>query len=268
MKHTLSGENIEMNRINKLFKEKTDNILSIYFTAGYPSLNDTEKIIKTLDECGVDLIEIGMPFSDPIADGPVIQDSSNIAIDNGMNLNVLFNQLYGIRKITNIPIVLMGYINPVYQFGYEKFINRMMECDLDGLILPDLPLDDYKSNFKSIFDKENLSFISLITPNTSDDRIKKIDENSNGFIYMVSSSSITGKKSTFSRDQIQYFNRINNLNLKNPKLIGFGISDKLSFENACSYANGAIIGTSFIKNLSNINIRDSIKNFIANIRSL
>ena len=144
----------------------------------------------------------------------------------------------------------------------------MMECDLDGLILPDLPLDDYKSNFKSIFDKENLSFISLITPNTSDDRIKKIDENSNGFIYMVSSSSITGKKSIFSRDQIQYFNRINNLNLKNPKLIGFGISDKLSFENACSYANGAIIGTSFIKNLSNINIRDSIKNFIANIRSL
>ena len=162
----------------------------------------------------------------------------------------------------------MGYINPVYQFGYEKFINRMMECDLDGLILPDLPLDDYKSNFKSIFDKENLSFISLITPNTSDDRIKKIDENSNGFIYMVSSSSITGKKSIFSRDQIQYFNRINNLNLKNPKLIGFGISDKLSFENACGYANGAIIGTSFIKNLSNINIKDSIKNFIANIRSL
>ena len=183
-----------MNRINKLFQEKRDNILSIYFTAGYPSLNDTEDIIKTLDDCGVDLIEIGMPFSDPIADGPVIQDSSNIAIDNGMNLNVLFKQLLNIRKITSIPIVLMGYINPVYQFGYEKFINSIIECDLDGLILPDLPLDDYKNHFKEIFDKKNLSFISLITPNTSDDRIKQIDENSNGFIYMVSSSSITGKE--------------------------------------------------------------------------
>ena len=267
MKLTLSGENIKMNRINKLFKEKRDNILSIYFTAGYPSLNDTEKIIKTLDHCGVDLVEIGMPFSDPIADGPVIQDSSNVAIDNGMNLNVLFKQLLNIRKITNIPIVLMGYINPVYQFGYEKFINSMMECDLDGLILPDLPLDDYKTHFKAIFDKENLSFISLITPNTSNDRIKQIDENSDGFIYMVSSSSITGKKSSFSKDQIQYFNRINNLDLKNPKLIGFGISDKLTFESACHYSNGAIIGTSFIKALSEINVKDSIKNFVLNIRS-
>ena len=267
MKLTLSGENIKMNRINKLFKEKRDNILSIYFTAGYPSLNDTEKIIKTLDHCGVDLVEIGMPFSDPIADGPVIQDSSNVAIDNGMNLNVLFKQLLNIRKITNIPIVLMGYINPVYQFGYEKFINSMMECDLDGLILPDLPLDDYKTHFKAIFDKENLSFISLITPNTSNDRIKQIDENSNGFIYMVSSSSITGKKSSFSKDQIQYFNRINNLDLKNPKLIGFGISDKLTFQSACHYSNGAIIGTSFIKALSEINVKDSIKNFVLNIRS-
>tara|TARA_B100000989_G_scaffold166716_1_gene124687 strand:- start:185 stop:958 length:774 start_codon:yes stop_codon:yes gene_type:complete len=256
-----------MNRINKLFQEKRDNILSIYFTAGYPSLNDTEKIIKTLDHCGVDLIEIGMPFSDPIADGPVIQDSSNVAIDNGMNLNVLFKQLLNIRKITNIPIVLMGYINPVYQFGYEKFINSMMECDLDGLILPDLPFDDYKNHFKAIFDKEKLSFISLITPNTSNDRIKQFDENSNGFIYMVSSSSITGKKSSFSKDQIEYFNRINNLDLKNPKLIGFGISDKLTFESACHYSNGAIIGTSFIKALSEININASIKNFVSNIRS-
>ena len=267
MKHTLSGENIKMNRINKLFQEKRDNILSIYFTAGYPSLNDTEDIIKTLDDCGVDLIEIGMPFSDPIADGPVIQDSSNIAIDNGMNLNVLFKQLLNIRKITSIPIVLMGYINPVYQFGYEKFINSIIECDLDGLILPDLPLGDYKTHFKDIFDKENLSFISLITPNTSDDRIKEIDENSNGFIYMVSSSSITGKKSSFCKGQIQYFNRINNLDLKNPKLIGFGISDKMTFESACNYSNGAIIGTSFIKALSDINIKDSIKNFVQNIRS-
>ena len=156
-----------MNRINKLFKEKKDNILSIYFTAGYPNLNDTTEIIKTLDECGVDLIEIGMPFSDPIADGPVIQDSSNVAIDNGMNLNLLFEQLEDIRKITDIPIVLMGYVNPVYQFGYDNFIKNILKCDLDGLILPDLPLEDYKNNFKSVFDKENLSFIFLITPNTS-----------------------------------------------------------------------------------------------------
>ena len=156
-----------MNRINKLFEEKKDNILSIYFTAGYPNLNDTTEIIKTLDECGVDLIEIGMPFSDPIADGPVIQDSSNVAIDNGMNLNLLFEQLEDIRKITDIPIVLMGYVNPVYQFGYDNFIKNILKCDLDGLILPDLPLEDYKNNFKSVFDKENLSFIFLITPNTS-----------------------------------------------------------------------------------------------------
>ena len=149
-----------MNRINKLFKKKRGEILSIYFTAGYPSLNDTTEIIKTLDECGVDLIEVGMPFSDPIADGPVIQDSSNVAIDNGMNLNLLFEQLTDIRKITNIPIVLMGYVNPVYQFGYDNFIKKILECDLDGLILPDLPLDDYKDKFQQIFDKENISFIS------------------------------------------------------------------------------------------------------------
>ena len=165
-----------MNRINKLFKDKKNKILSIYFTAGYPNLNDTIEILKTLDECGVDLIEIGMPFSDPIADGPVIQDSSNVAIDNGMNLNILFKQLEEIRDITDIPIVLMGYVNPVYQFGYEKFIKNILECDLDGLILPDLPLDDYINEFKPIFDKENLSFIPLITPNTSEERIRQIQK--------------------------------------------------------------------------------------------
>ena len=156
-----------MNRINKLFQEKKNNILSIYFTAGYPSLNDTVEIIKTLDESNVDLIEIGMPFSDPIADGPIIQYSSNVAIDNGMNLHVLFKQLANIRKITNIPIILMGYVNPVYQFGYDKFINKILDCNLDCMILPDLPFDDYKTQFKPIFVKKNLSFIFLITPNTS-----------------------------------------------------------------------------------------------------
>ena len=255
-----------MNRITNLFKEKKNNILSIYFTAGYPSLNDSIEIIKTLDECNVDLIEIGMPFSDPIADGPIIQNSSNIAIDNGMNLNVLFDQLADIRKITEIPIILMGYVNPVYQFGYDKFIKKILDCHLDGLILPDLPFDDYKIQFKPIFDKKNLSFISLITPNTSDDRIKQIDNNSNGFIYMVSSSSITGKKSSFNKNQIQYFNRINSLSLKNPKIIGFGISDKESFEQACKYSNGAIIGSNFIKSLDKNDLSKSIRKYIRLIK--
>tara|TARA_B100001778_G_scaffold14778_3_gene11368 strand:- start:455 stop:1222 length:768 start_codon:yes stop_codon:yes gene_type:complete len=255
-----------MNRITNLFKEKKNNILSIYFTAGYPSLNDSIEIIKTLDECNVDLIEIGMPFSDPIADGPIIQNSSNIAIDNGMNLNVLFDQLADIRKITEIPIILMGYVNPVYQFGYDKFIKKILDCHLDGLILPDLPFDDYKIQFKPIFDKKNLSFISLITPNTSEDRIKQIDNNSNGFIYMVSSSSITGKKSSFNKNQIQYFNRINSLSLKNPKIIGFGISDKESFEQACKYSNGAIIGSNFIKSLDKNDLSKSIRKYIRLIK--
>ena len=255
-----------MNRINKLFKDKKDKILSIYFTAGYPNLNDTTEIIKTLDECGVDLIEIGMPFSDPIADGPVIQDSSNVAIDNGMNLNLLFKQLEEIRNITDIPIVLMGYVNPVYQLGYEKFIKNILKCDLDGLILPDLPLDDYINEFKPVFDKENLSFIPLITPNTSEERIRQIDNNSNGFIYMVSSSSTTGKKSTFDNKQIDYFKKIRSLSLKNPTVIGFGISDKESFMQACKYSNGAIIGSKFIQSLSKSNIKKSIRSFVYSIR--
>ncbi len=255
-----------MNRINKLFQEKKNNILSIYFTAGYPSLNDTVEIIKTLDKSNVDLIEIGMPFSDPIADGPIIQYSSNVAIDNGMNLHILFKQLANIRKITNIPIILMGYVNPVYQFGYDKFINKILDCDLDGMILPDLPFDDYMTQFKPIFVKKNLSFISLITPNTSEDRIKQIDDNSNGFIYMVSSSSITGKKSSFNKSQIQYFKRVNNLSLKNPKIIGFGISDKKTFNEACKYSNGAIIGTNFIKSLDKNDLSNSIREYIRLLR--
>ena len=183
-----------------------------------------------------------------------------------MNLNVLFDQLADIRKITEIPIILMGYVNPVYQFGYDKFIKKILDCHLDGLILPDLPFDDYKIQFKPIFDKKNLSFISLITPNTSEDRIKQIDNNSNGFIYMVSSSSITGKKSSFNKNQIQYFNRINSLSLKNPKIIGFGISDKESFEQACKYSNGAIIGSNFIKSLDKNDLSKSIRKYIRLIK--
>ena len=254
------------NLLSKVFDDNNKKIVT-FVTGGDPDIKTSEEIILRLIKNNIDIIEIGMPFSDPIADGPVIQDSSNVAIDNGMNLNLLFKQLEEIRNITDIPIVLMGYVNPVYQFGYKKFIKNILECDLDGLILPDLPLDDYINEFKPIFDKENLSFIPLITPNTSEERIRQIDDNSNGFIYMVSSSSITGKKSSFDDKQIQYFKDVKGLSLKNPTIIGFGISDKESFEQACKYSHGAIIGTKFIKEISNGNLRESIKDFIANIRS-
>ena len=265
MKHILNGENINMNRINKLF-DKKDNILSIYFTAGYPSLNDTNDIIKTLDESGVDMIEVGMPFSDPIADGPVIQNSSNIAIENGMNISLLFDQLTKIRNFTQIPIILMGYVNPVYQYGYDNFINKLIACEIDGVILPDLPIGDYKKHFKTSFDQYNLSYISLVSPNTSQERIKEIDNLSDGFIYVVSSSSITGRKSEFSKNQIEYFKKLNNLNLSNPTIIGFGISDKKTFSNACKYSNGAIIGTKFINSISNSKLKESITQFVSDIK--
>lgn len=254
-----------MNRINKLFSKKK-NILSIYFTAGYPGLNDTIEIIKMLDEFGVDMIEVGMPFSDPIVDGPIIQGSSKKAIANGMNIKLLFKQLSKIRKFTQMPIILMGYINPVYQFGYNNFIKKLIECGIDGVILPDLPLDDYLVSFKEEFDKNNLSYISLVSPNTSVNRIRQIDNLSKGFIYVVSSSSITGKRSDFTKSQIQYFNKVNKLNLSNPTIIGFGISDKKSFKVACKYSNGAIIGSKFIQSLLANNLKKSIKNFINSIR--
>ena len=255
-----------MNRINKLFQKKNKKILSIYFTAGYPRINDTFDIIKALDKNGVDMIEVGMPFSDPIADGPIIQNSNNIAVGNGMNIRLLFDQLTGIRKIINTPIVLMGYINPVYQFGYNNLIKKLIECGIDGVILPDLPLDDYLGSFKEEFDKNNLSYISLVSPNTSVERIRQIDNLSKGFIYVVSSSSITGKRSDFTKSQTQYFNKINELNLNNPTIIGFGISDKKSFNNACQYSNGAIIGTKFIQSISQGNINESVKIYISSIR--
>tara|TARA_B100000959_G_C14954597_1_gene613141 strand:- start:626 stop:1390 length:765 start_codon:yes stop_codon:yes gene_type:complete len=254
-----------MNRINKLF-DKKDNILSIYFTAGYPSLNDTNYIIKTLDECGVDMIEVGMPFSDPIADGPVIQNSNNIAIENGMSISLLFNQLSQIRTFTQIPITLMGYLNPIYQYGYDNFINKLITCGIDGIIIPDLPLSDYKKHFKSSFNKYNLSYISLVSPNTSEERIKEIDSISKGFIYVVSSSSITGEKSEFSKNQIEYFKKINKPNLSNPTIIGFGISDKKTFNSACKYSNGAIIGSSFINSISSVKLKKSIIQFVSNIK--
>ncbi|NJK87774.1 MAG: tryptophan synthase subunit alpha [Bacteroidales bacterium] len=240
-----------MNRINKLFQQKQSGVLSVYFTAGYPQLNDTCAIIKTLAINGADMIEIGMPFSDPMADGPVIQKSNDIALKNGMGLRRLFEQLKYIRKETEVPLIMMGYLNPVMYFGIEKFCEKCSETGIDGIILPDLPYEVFVEEYKSTFDRFNLHKIFLISPQTSEERIRRIDDISNGFIYMVSSSSTTGMKEKFAREQETYFERIQNMNLKNPRMIGFGISNHETFQDACRFANGAIIGSAFIKALGN-----------------
>ena len=257
-----------MNRINQLFETKAQNILSVYFTAGFPNLNDTVQIIKELENNGVELIEIGIPFSDPTADGPTIQRSSEKALKNGMNLKLLFDQLKDIRRSVNIPIILMGYINPVYQFGFEQFCKKCIEIGIDGTILPDLPLSEYEMNYREMFEKHDLHNILLITPQTSGSRINQIDEVSKGFIYMVSSASTTGagkKVEDFHRD---YFERIQDMGLKNPRLIGFGISDHDTFNNACKYANGAIIGSAFVNAINDQkDLAKSIADFVNRIRN-
>ena len=237
------------NRITALFKRKDENILSIYFTAGYPELNDTLKIISQLEKSGADLVEIGMPFSDPVADGPVIQQSSETALKNGMTVHLLFDQLKEIRKKVSIPLILMGYLNPVLQYGIEDFCKKCKEIGIDGTIIPDLPLEIYETEYKEIFEQNSLSNIFLVTPQTSDERIRKIDALSTGFIYLVSSSSTTGVKGAVNEEQLSYFERILTMNLRSKRLIGFGIYDKSSFEKASGYANGAIIGSAFVKAL-------------------
>ncbi len=256
-----------MNRINELFTNKKKDILSVYFSAGYPELKDTPQMIKLLVKNGVDLIEIGMPFSDPMSDGPVIQKSNDIALKNGMSLRILFEQLEDIRSEVDIPLLMMGYINPVMQYGIDRFCEKCHELGIDGVILPDLPLDVYLEEYKRTFEKYNLHMIFLISPQTSDDRIYKIDKESKGFIYMVSSSSTTGMKNSISDEQEAYFNRLNNMNLKNPKLIGFGISNHETFQKACKYANGVIIGSAFIKALAEEGeLEDKIERFVKMIR--
>lgn len=235
------------NRINKLFQEKKERILSVYFTAGYPNLEDTVPVVQELVKNGVDLIEIGMPFSDPVADGPVIQHSSLVALQNGMSIRKLFDQLKDIRQSVDIPLILMGYINPVLQYGVGAFCLKCKEIGIDGLIIPDLPLDVYNEEFKAIFEENELHNIFLITPQTSNERLGIIDQLSSGFIYMVSSNSTTGAKTSVSDFQKQYFERVNSMSLQNPRLIGFGISNAETFENACQYAHGAIIGSAFVK---------------------
>jgi tryptophan synthase alpha chain len=257
-----------MNKINNLFQEKKNNILSVYFTAGFPGLNDTVTILKELESNGVNLIEIGMPFSDPLADGPTIQRSSEIALENGMNMKLLFEQLkqYGLQKSTS-AMILMGYLNPVMQYGIEKFCKDASALGIDGVILPDLPMLEYINEYKAVFEKHDLKNIFLITPQTTEERIRLIDEHSNSFIYMVSSSSTTGAKVGIADEQEKYFNRIKGMNLKNPTLIGFGISDNKSFTKACEFANGVIIGSAFINAIDkSIDLKKDVATFVKNIR--
>lgn len=256
-----------MNRINQLFQRKKSDILSIYFTAGYPELEDTCKIIKTLAANGADMIEIGMPFSDPVADGPVIQKSNDKALKNGMGLRLLFEQLKDIRKLTDLPLIMMGYTNPVMQYGIESFCKKCNEIGIDGIILPDLPFEVYVEEYKYIFEKYDIHKVFLISPQTSLERVRKIDEISNGFLYLVSASSTTGAKDQFSEDQERYFKSFQDMNLKNPRLVGFGISNNKTYRQVCNYTNGAIIGSAFIKAISeNNNLEKRISDFIKMIR--
>ncbi len=253
-----------MNRINQKLKEN-QKLLSIYFTAGYPNLDDTTTIIQNLVKSGVDFIEIGLPFSDPLADGPTIQASSTQALKNGMTTEVLFEQLKSIRNTVSIPLIIMGYFNPILQYGVEAFCKKCNDIGINGLIIPDLPVDVYHENYKAIFEKHNLINVLLITPQTSNERIKYIDSISNGFIYMVSSASVTGSNSGFGEEQTNYFKRIADMNLNNPQIVGFGISNSETFAQATQYAKGAIIGSAFIKHLSNEGI-EKIDSFVKKIR--
>ena len=258
-----------MNRLDKLFAAKKKNVLNIYCTAGYPELNSTTEVITALQNNGADIIELGMPYSDPLADGEVIQQSSAIALQNGMTIEILFTQLRNLRNTPSayggIPIILMGYMNPILQFGIEKFCAAAKEVGIDGVILPDLPMYEFETLYKPLFEKNDLKFIFLVTPETSEERIKKIDTLCSGFIYAVSSSSTTGKNKAIEAQE-SYFIKLQNMQLKNPVLVGFGIKDKATFTSACKYTNGAIIGTAYIKALENSsNITQTTKEFIKSI---
>ncbi|MCH7524085.1 MAG: tryptophan synthase subunit alpha [Bacteroidetes bacterium] len=252
-----------MNIINQTLQENK-KLLSIYFTAGYPNLDDTVTIIQNLEKSDVDFIEIGLPFSDPLADGPTIQASSTQALQNGMTSEVLFKQLKDIRKTVSIPLLIMGYFNPIFQYGVEAFCKKCQKVGIDGLIIPDLPVDVFNENYKVTFEKYGLINVFLITPQTSVERINYIDSISNGFIYMVSSASVTGSQSGFGEVQTHYFKRIADMKLKNPQIVGFGISNNKTFTQATEYAKGAIIGSAFIKHLSTKGV-DKIDSFVSSI---
>lgn len=256
-----------MSRLQNLFAHKNRRVLNVYCTAGYPNLDSTLTVMQALEANGADIIELGMPYSDPLADGPVIQASGNIALANGMTIKVLFDQLKELRKTISVPVILMGYMNPVLQYGLEKFCADAAAVGIDGLILPDLPEFEFETAYGAIIKKYGLDFIFLVTPETSEERLKKLDALSTGFLYAVSSSATTGSEQDFVAVE-KYLHRLQEMQLQNPVLVGFGIKDKATFDAAAKYSNGAIIGTAFIKALENTkDIPQSVKQFLSGIIS-
>ena len=252
--------------IRRIIQEKGSEILNVYCTAGYPNLNSTVTVIRSLSDNGVDLIELGMPYSDPLADGETIQRSSQIALQNGLSLDLLFSQVRETREYTQVPIIAMGYYNQMLQYGVERFLSSAHNAGIQGLIIPDLPMDIYERDYVTLFDQYNIEISFLITPLTSDARIRQADRLSSAFIYVVSQTSITGKKGDIQSEQKEYFERIEKMNLESPRLIGFGIHDKATYDVACKYSHGAIIGSAFIRALDGDRIEDSIRDFITAIR--
>jgi tryptophan synthase alpha chain len=256
------------NRLKTFLSSNKKGILSMYYTAGFPSLTDTTAIAESLANAGADIIEIGIPYSDPVADGPTIQASNTVALKNGMTLTILIKQVKEIRKKVDIPIILMGYINPVLQYGIEKFAKDAVDAGVDGVILPDMPMDEYLEHYKNLFDALNLSNTFLISPTTSEERIRKIDAVTDGFIYAVSASSITGAKGKFEKQQLDYFDRLKKMKLKNPYLIGFGISNHETFATASQYGAGAIVGSAFVDLLNNSkNLNADIQAFVKSLKN-
>ena len=254
-----------MKKLNTLLAQK-ENLLSIYFTCGYPELGDTTHVISALEKSGVDFIEVGLPYSDPLADGPTIQDSSQKALENGINLDIVFEQLMTIKATNKTPLVLMGYLNQMLKYGEEKFCQKVIDCGIETLIIPDLPMVEFENHYQALFDKYGLTNVFLITPNTSEERIRKIDNYTKTFIYVVASSSITGAKGAISKQQMDYFKRVKAMQLKSKLIIGFGISDKPTFKTACDFADGAIIGSAFIKHLGSHGV-ENIDTFISPIKA-
>ncbi len=254
-----------MERLKELFDRKKNKVLNMYCTAGYPKPDSTLAVMKALQDNGADLIELGMPYSDPLADGPVIQASGNIALEGGMTIKKLFQQLENFRQAIHLPVLLMGYMNPVLQYGFEKFCKEAARVGVDGLILPDLPMYEFDAEYGDIIKKNNLDFVFLVTPETSEERIKELDKRSTGFLYAVSSSSTTGTDKNFVSVST-YLQKLENLHLSNPILVGFGIKDKQSFDDACAHSNGAIIGTAYIKALENTDdVTASTKDFLQKV---
>ncbi len=255
-----------MNPIEQPFQKKNKNILNVYFTAGYPELNSTQEILVELDRSSVDLIEVGFPYSDPLADGPTIQKSGSIALKNGISMQTIFDQVASVKNAISTPLIAMSYYNQFLQFGEEKFLLECAKSGISGVILPDLPLEFFCKNYQLLFEHHNIAPVFLVTPQTSDERIRALAKASKGFLYVVSSASTTGKNNEISLQQEAYFKRIKDLNLTIPYLIGFGIHNKKTFETACQYANGAIIGSAFIKAINSENLRESIHHYIQSIK--